>query len=298
MNVRPVLDEDLPTIAAFLAADEERLFGRPSRTGIDDVRAWMSEADLERDSWLYRDDAGEIRALGWVELQDATGVAVGVVHADARGCGIGSELVERAELRLRERSASRIHQITLAADSAASQLLAERGYRDVRRFWEMGIDLAGPPPPPVLPEGMRIQRFTESMAGRFHDTLEEAFRDHWEHRPRPFEEWWEGRRKAPDYDPALWFAIRDGVEIAAAVRGDPFRSGGGWIAALGVRRPWRGRGLAKALLLRSFAEFHRRGVNRVSLVVDAENPTGATALYEGLGMRVEFEQVVYEKELA
>lgn len=297
MNFRPVLGEDLPAIAAFLADDEERLFGRPSRTGIDDVRAWMSGADFEHDSWLYEDGAGEIRALGWVELEDATGVAVGVVHADARGCGIGSELVARAERRLRGRSASRIHQITLAADVDASELLVGRGYREVRRFWEMSIDLDGPPPPPVLPEGMRIERFAEPMARQFHDALEEAFRDHWEHRPHPFEEWWEERQKAPDFDSALWFTIRDGVEIAAAVRGDPFRSGGGWIAALGVRRRWRGRGLAKALLLHSFGEFHRRGVHRVSLGVDAENPTGATTLYEGLGMRVELEHVVYEKEL-
>jgi ribosomal protein S18 acetylase RimI-like enzyme len=52
------------------------------------------------------------------------------------------------------------------------------------------------------------------------------------------------------------------------------------------------------LLLHTFAEFQRRGVNRVTLGVDAENPTGATALYESVGMAVELELVVFEKELA
>ena len=70
------------------------------------------------------------------------------------------------------------------------------------------------------------------------------------------------------------------------------------MAALGVRRPWRGRGVGRALLLHTFGEFHRRGVDRVSLGVDAENPTGATRLYESVGMNTVLEQSVYEKSLA
>jgi ribosomal protein S18 acetylase RimI-like enzyme len=41
-----------------------------------------------------------------------------------------------------------------------------------------------------------------------------------------------------------------------------------------------------ALLRRSFAMFADRGVRRVILNVDAENSTGAVALYERAGMRV------------
>jgi ribosomal protein S18 acetylase RimI-like enzyme len=70
------------------------------------------------------------------------------------------------------------------------------------------------------------------------------------------------------------------------------------VAALGVRRPWRGRGLGRALLLHTFGEFHRRGVTRISLGVDSENPTGATKLYESAGMQVELEQVVFERAFA
>ena len=39
------------------------------------------------------------------------------------------------------------------------------------------------------------------------------------------------------------------------------------------------------------------GMPRVTLGVDAENPTGATQLYESVGMHVEQENVVYEKAL-
>ena len=49
------------------------------------------------------------------------------------------------------------------------------------------------------------------------------------------------------------------------------------------------------MLLHTFGEFYRRGVNRISLGVDAENPTGATQLYESVGMHVELEDAVFEK---
>ena len=47
----------------------------------------------------------------------------------------------------------------------------------------------------------------------------------------------------------------------------------------------------------TFAEFLRRGERRVALGVDAQNETGATRLYERLGMRTLWEAAVWEKEL-
>ncbi len=299
MNARPATGDDLSAIAAFLADDEERQLGRPSLAGENDLRAWLGSADLERDSWLYERGEGGIAAFGWVEPHTGgVGVAVGVVHEEAKGRGIGSELVARAEARLRESGSERIHEIAFAVDGRAAELFAAHGYREVRRFWEMAIELDGPPPESSLPDGMRIETFAEAEAKSFHDALDEAFQDHWEHHTRPFEEWWEEKRNAPDFDPTLWFVVRDGEQLAAVVRNDPNRNGGGWVGALGVRRAWRGRGLGRALLLHTFGEFHRRGVSRISLGVDAENPTGATRLYESVGMTTEDEQVVFEKELA
>lgn len=83
--------------------------------------------------------------------------------------------------------------------------------------------------------------------------------------------------------------------LAAAIRNDAERNDGGYVGIIGVRRAWRGRGLAKALLLRTFGEFWRRGTKRVSLDVDADSPTGATRLYESVGMYVEGAMAVYER---
>ena len=66
---------------------------------------------------------------------------------------------------------------------------------------------------------------------------------------------------------------------------------------VGVRRPWRGRGLGLALLRHAFGEFFRRGIGRVELSVDAESLTGAPRLYHRAGMRVLQTYILHEKEL-
>jgi mycothiol synthase len=298
VSVRPITPDDFPALAAFLAEDETHLFGRASRVGVSDVMAWLSGPDLAHDSWLFEERGGLV-ALGWVEKHDDTGIAVGVVHREQRGRGLGATLVDRSEERLRVLGVARIHNITLAPDTTAQTLLADRGYREVRRFWDMTIELADDPPrDPQLPEGFRIEPFSSELARAFHGTLEEAFAEHWEYQPQSFEKWWERQVAQPDHDPSLWFLLRTDEDVVAATRNDPERSGGGWIGSIGVRPAWRGRGLAKALLLHSFREFHRRGKRRVGLGVDSQNATGATRLYESIGMVVDSEQVVWEKEIA
>jgi ribosomal protein S18 acetylase RimI-like enzyme len=113
-----------------------------------------------------------------------------------------------------------------------------------------------------------------------------------------FDDWWEMRSNDPQFDPSLWFLVRDGDEIAAINRCEGGRHGGGYVGLLGVRKPWRKRGLGKALLLHAFREFRDRGYDRATLGVDSENPTGATRLYESVGMHVETTFVTFEKELA
>jgi GNAT superfamily N-acetyltransferase len=169
-----------------------------------------------------------------------------------------------------------------------------RGYAEVRRFWEMEIDL-GDEPPAASPVDVDSLRDDEGPA--FHAALEEAFADHWEPHPEPFETWWQRQVGRSNYDPTLWFVIRDGDEIAAIARNEA-RESSGYVGALGVRRPWRGKGYGKALLYHTFREFHRRGHRRVTLGVDAANPTGATRLYESVGMHSVREDVVWEKSLS
>jgi ribosomal protein S18 acetylase RimI-like enzyme len=231
-------------------------------------------------------------AAAFAQLHGDRGVSGGAVRPSAQGRGLGTRLVDLVEARLEEEGAARIQAWTVAADERAADLFIRRGYREVRRFWEMAIDLDGEPPEPDA----SIETFREEEAAAFHAALEEAFEDHWEHHSEAFEEWWARQRARTNYDPSLWFVIRDGDEIAAAARNE-MRTNAGYVGALGVRRAWRGRGYGRALLLHSFREFRHRGVSRASLGVDAANPTGATQLYESVGMHVDQEEIVWERAL-
>jgi ribosomal protein S18 acetylase RimI-like enzyme len=293
VTVRPLTHDDLPALADFLARDEERLTGNPSRIGAADVREWTSLADLEHDSWLAEDESG-IAAAAWMYAAGDLGVGIVAVGLRAQETGIGNEFVALTEARARAHGAARMHQFALGPDTYARDLLTSLGYEDVRHFYEMAIELTERP---ELAD-VEIESVRPEDAEAFHAALDAAFQDHWEPHSHPFAEWYERHSSNPNFDLSLWYLIRSDGEIAAVARNEANRNGGGYVGALGVRREFRGRGYAKALLYRTFAEFWDRGLPRVTLGVDATNPTGATHLYESVGMHVESENIVYEKALA
>jgi len=293
MSGRPIAEGDLDAVVALIVVDEEHLQGRPSQVTIGDVREWMRGVELERESWLFEDDEG-ITGVCWSNVHGELGFGVGIVHPRAKGRGLGTDLLRRSEANVRDRGAPRIHQFTIGDDAAARELMLGHGYREVRRFYEMAIHFDTPP----AASEAAVETLREEDARAFHGALDEAFQDHWEHHSLTFEEWWGRHTSNPEFDLSLWFLIREGDDVVAVIRNEANRNGGGYVGALGVRRAWRGRGYARALLMHTFREFYDRGMPRVTLGVDAESPTGATKLYESVGMEVEQENVVFEKALA
>jgi len=284
--------DDAAAVADLFRSVEEHVTGRASGFDAEAVRGWWQTIAFETNTWLFEEGPTLVAAAG-CQAHGDRGNSGGGVRPAAQGRGLGTKLLELVESRLVEDGAKRVHSWAVAADERAAELFRGRGYHEARRFWEMAIDLEGDLPEPAA----AIEPFREEDAVDFHAALEEAFEDHWEPHPEPFEEWWNRQRSRLNFDPSLWFVIRDGEQVAAVTRNE-MRTESGYIGALGVRRPWRGRGYARALLQYSFREFQRRGSNRVTLGVDAANPTGATQLYESVGMQVEAEEIVWEKSLA
>ncbi len=293
-SVRPLSPDDARAVNDLIVAADVAAHGE-TESDVESLLDWWRMIDLDRASWLFEQDGRAVAyavALVRGELFDAEGR----VHPDFTGRGLGSTILELTERHARELGVPRIHNGCLASDAAARRLLEDAGYRDVRRFYRMRIDLDGPPPEPEWPDGLVVDTFRPEDARGFHAATVEAFEDEWNFHPTPFEEWKEFRLNAPDFDPSLWFLVRDGDEVAAIIRCER-RFGAGWVGALAVRKPWRRRGLGIALLRHAFREFHRLGERRVALGVDAENATGATRLYERAGMYVAWEAISYGKDL-
>ena len=291
MNTRPATRDDYAAIAALFEAADEPILGHPTTIDLSEVDGWLGTVSLATNTWLFEAD-GKLVAASFAQNRDGLGIFAGSVLPEAEGRGYGSRIIELAESRVAEEGSARLHGWTIAGNEHATELFGSRGYVDVRRFWEMGIEFGVEPPEPDV----SIEPFAMDDARGFHAALEEAFADHWEPHPEPFETWWERQVGRSNYDPSLWYVIRDGDKIAAICRNEA-RESGGYVGALGVRRPWRGRGYGRDLLRHSFREFRKRGLRRASLGVDAANPTGATRLYESVGMHVLREDIVWEKSL-
>jgi mycothiol synthase len=290
VNVRPFLNEDAPVVAALISADEARFYGRPGRITGADILMFLQ---YSKETWIWEADGRVVASASFGMHGDAANIR-GVVGD--KGRGLGTEIVERGEAFARAEGATKIHAGAAEPDAAARALFESRGYREVRRFYEMAIELTEGPAAPVLPAGLVLDELHEDEYEAFYDALNEAFAEHWEWHPDPFDEWLERRRgQHRDEHGPVWFVVRDGDELAAVTRNDVNVAGGGYVGAIGVRPAWRGKGLGKALLQATFAEFWRRGTTRVTLDVDSQNATGAVALYERVGMHVDACGVAFEK---
>jgi mycothiol synthase len=293
MNVRRPTEADAPAVTELIAAMDTHFVGAPELTEEDLQDEW-NDLELDRDAWLFELD-GEL--AGYAALHTgAHTFADGYVHPRYFGRGVGTRIVELTEAEARSRKMQTIRNAVLAAEEQARALLDSRGYRPLRHFYRMAIELEGRPPPAEWPAGLRAEPVDyEHEAESFHATLDEAFAEEFGHEPERGIDW-RARREGRSFDPTLWFVVKEGDEVAAALLCQE-RFGSGWIASIGVRKPWRRRGLGFALLLHGFGQLYARGQHRIALGVDAENPTGATRLYERAGMHQAFEAVVYEKRL-
>jgi mycothiol synthase len=273
--------------------------------------------DLATDSCLVQAPDGAIAGYNDVwdyEEPHVTPDCWGMVHPDHAGRGIGAYLLTWAERRARQAipkapAGARVV-LTSAApsvDQAALALMQASGFLLARHALRMVIELNGAPPQACWPEGITIRPMRVGEEERaVVQAVREAFQDHWGHVEHPFEEeyqrWLHYMQDEEEFDPALWFLAMDDGQIAGVslcrpkVSDDPEM---GWVSTLGVRRPWRRRGLGLALLQHSFAEFHRRGMRKVGLGVDAQNLTGALRLYYRAGMQPDPSRQfsMFEKEL-
>jgi mycothiol synthase len=300
-SVRAPVWNDADAVAGLISACNLLDGGEDSATTEEVLDDW-EDVDLATEAVVVFAPDG--RVAGYVDVVNLAHVVVsvyGYVHPEYRGRGVGAYLVGWGERWMRDRISQApegarvvVQHYVSASNESARRLLEGAGYALVRGVYTMAIDLEQAPPPPEWPEGLRVRAFAPGQdEAATHGAVEDAFRDLWGRPYSPFERFVK-MTEHEVFDPSLWFLAWDGTEIAGMAL-CKLVAGQGWVDVVGVRRQWRGRGLA--LLRHAFGEYQRRGIKRVALSVDAESVTGAPRLYSRAGMHVSNNYIVYQREL-
>jgi mycothiol synthase len=304
VNVRRPTWDDFDEVLELVTAADLAAVGETEWTE-QGLRSEWEEFRVTEAGWVIELDG---RIAGFVTFDDRGGgrlIADGYVHPEVRGRGVGSELLRVTEehgRREAERHAPdvRVHlqHVTLLADDCTPNLFLRNGYVVVQHQFRMLVELEAEPDVPDV-AGIEIRLFRDPEERRaVHAVLDEAFDTGPPYRRRSFEEWAPRVLGRAAFDPSLvWVALDGDTIVGANVCGWKEWGDWGWVEAVGVLPSHRRGGIGDALLRTAFAEFWRRGERRVALNVRADNPTGATRLYERAGMTVASTVVLWEKEL-
>lgn len=298
-------DADYDAMAEVFRASNEvdHVPYAPSGANLKEEFEHESAFDPDVDFVIAEIDGVQVGNAGVDRVQRGTSIVYevwGHVIPEWRRRGIGRALLAANLARARERAAADVADdarpafagsFTLETEVGHRQLLAAAGFRTVRYFFEMARDLTDVQVAP-LPDGLEIRPVSADQHRAIYDADVEAFRDHWEARqPEPSD--FDNLFAKADYDPALWVVAWDGDQVAGVVQPWIWKDENatlglrrGWLEHISVRRPWRGRGLARALTTEAMRRLQAAGMTEAMLGVDADNPTGALGLYESMGFAV------------
>lgn len=234
----------------------------------------------------------------------------GQVHPDWRRRGLGTALLRWSEERQARVAATHPAGIERRMESWAGEseagrmaLLQRHGYQIARYDFEMERPNLDDIPELPLPEGIELRPALEEHLRRIWETEVEVFRDHWgaiDDSEASFEQ----KRADPRRDMSLWVVAWQGDEIVGQVLNRIDREANaelgmrrGWVSSVGVRRAWRRRGIARALVAVSLRVLRDAGMTTAGLGVDAENAHGAFGVYDSVGFAVSRTEMVYRKPL-
>jgi GNAT superfamily N-acetyltransferase len=307
------IPDDLEAIAGLFNASDiaDGIDDRHDAEGLAQWYAHASSWDPLTDVLLAEVD-GRLVGYGkvhWVEDNDGgrNFAHWGSVHPDWRRRGLGRAILHANQRRLREIAAAQepVPGLDRRYDSWANErnvgaiaLLESEGFTTARYFFEMlRPNLDGITEFP-LPPGIEVRPVRPEDHRAIWEADMEAFRDHWggmDTSEATFERFFSG----PDFEPGLWRVAWDGDQVVGQCNNMVMReynaqtgSRRGLLAGVSVRRPWRGQGVARALVSHSLLAFRDRGMTDAVLGVDADNPTGALGVYEANGF------IVHQRERA
>lgn len=319
LTMRPYAGEgDVPTIVELMNA-EWAADNVPGRVSLADKQVEYRHSsemfDQRRDVTIAEVDGVPVgyAVRGWHDVVDSFARHYrvdGSVHPEWRRRGIGRALLAENMRRAADLAAQHTtdRQPVYGSISHDGQhgdvaLLTGAGFEPVRWFFDMTRpnldDIVLAP----LPDGLDVRPVDGQAARSVWEADVESFRDHW----GGYDDSDESFRRfadSPSSDPSMWIIAFDRDEIAGGVicavydeENEALGVQRGWLDSVFTRRPWRKRGLARALIGRGLLRIRERGLSSAVLNVDAANATGALGLYEQAGFVVSHRSTAWRRPI-
>jgi GNAT superfamily N-acetyltransferase len=281
LTSRPLARSDARAVYEVMAAQELLDVGEVLIEEADIVGDWQRPSyDLEAGSVGVFD--GD-RLVAYAEVA-ASWYGDAAVHPDYRGRGIGTALARWTQEVARARGGE-VFGMAVLQGSPADKLLESLGYFVRWHSWVLQLPEGKEIEPQPLPAGYSVRSADGEPDQRAaYEVIEDAFLE-WSQRDRQtFEDFTATTMDRPGFEPwNLRVAVDpEGVVVGACVV--LVNEGCGFVDRLAVRKDQRGLGLARALLVDSFARAREHGGSRSELSTDSR--TGALGLYEKVGMVV------------
>ncbi|MGH3355381.1 MAG: GNAT family N-acetyltransferase [Nocardioidaceae bacterium] len=295
---RALTPDDAQQVTDLMAVCELNDIGEVQIELEDIVSCWQRPSfDLASQSIGVLDVDG--RLVAYAEVYQARRAEV-YVHPRSRRHGIGTALMRWTQRVAREHGGSLVGQTVPGGLDDVIELFRSQGYRQLWTSWILelppGAEIQAPALPPDTVIRACVPGPDEQAA---YQVIEDAFGEWPDRDPVSYDDWAATVLRRPGFEPwQLLLAVERLPDGGEQVVGACFVSPSGdtgWVQELAVRRDRRGRGLARALLLRAFADTRARGATKAELATDSR--TGALGVYEHVGMRVKQTFVHWAVEL-
>jgi mycothiol synthase len=227
-----------------------------------------------------------------------------------RGKGVRNAMLRYNEQKLREMA--QVHPANVphtfqavVADSERDwiSVLTNEGYSVFRYGFRMVRPNLDDIPDLPFPDGVEVRPVKPEHYRAIVDAWNEACKDMRGQIPISDEDL-NAFQESPIFNPSLWQIAWHQDEVIGTVinfiderENTEYGRKRGYVELISVKRHWRGRGIAKALIARSFNTLKSRGTTEAALGVDAENPSGALRLYQKMGFQIQKKMIFYRKPM-
>jgi len=225
-----------------------------------------------------------------------------MVHPLHRKKGIATELIGRA-IRHAEAAESKVVQVSVPEINLPARNLALRlGFKFIRYFYELQLDLNNIRLPDFEPSGYIIRSLGRDEADKLTHIQNRAFADSWGFNSNtPDEIAYRINLSSCSPENIMMAYLKNnpiGYCWTRIMLEDNPAAGGmkGEIHMLGVDPAYRKKGIGRNVLLAGLADLKSKGVTIVELTADGEEPA-ALGLYESVGFEVCSRTEWYEKKL-